>query len=243
MTRSADDSLTSQALQAAIEAAAQREGPVIITGERGSGRMHTAKAIHDRSARRRKRFVDAQFDFVPSTLHHAELFGWVRGPFRGVVGPRPGRIQSAVHGTLSLRGVAESVQEQLVGALKKGRVDFFDGRDAYDIPDVRLMVVVERFQPGTPLIDFLAERPDTNHIAVPPLRERGAEIVPLFLEFTRQHAATAGVPYLPPSADTLGAVQDYRWPGNVSELIEVAQCLVAAREEGPLVLPLPDKDR
>ena len=217
--------MTASALPEQIERASRSSGPIIITGEPGSGRTFAARRIHILSGRAGA-FTRVDVEAIPAPLLSAELFGIFGGPFFPVVRPGPGRCEQAVHGTLCIKEphLLDRVdQRYLVEFVQTGRVEPANRRDrgmAHYVEAVRVAAVLEWIGltgPCTILVDDLRGRPDVIHIDVPPLRQRPDEIETLFRTFLREE----GSDRLPDDA-MLALLRGYSWPGNIAEMTEVA---------------------
>jgi len=214
------------------------DAPVLITGESGTGKELVARALHERSPRRKKAFVAVNCAAFPETLIEAELFGHERGAFTGAVKRRDGRFKAADGGTLLLDEVAEiplPAQAKLLRVLQQGMVEPLGTNDSVPV-DVRVISATHRS-----LKEWIGEgrfredlyyRVNVLDISIPPLRERRGDL-PLLLEhFLRQHTP-AGQPIPRISPRAWAALSEYAFPGNVRELshaIEHAIVLSRGRE-------------
>jgi len=221
-----------------IEMIAASDAPVLITGESGTGKELVARALHERSPRRKKAFVAVNCAAFPETLIEAELFGHERGAFTGAVKRRDGRFKAADGGTLLLDEVAEiplPAQAKLLRVLQQGMVEPLGTNDSVPV-DVRVISATHRS-----LKEWIGEgrfredlyyRVNVLDISIPPLRERRGDL-PLLLEhFLRQHTP-AGQPIPRISPRAWAALSEYAFPGNVRELshaIEHAIVLSRGRE-------------
>ncbi len=213
-----------RALRREIDVVAGSDLTVLITGETGVGKELVAKAIHAQSRRADLPLVSLNCAALPDTLVESELFGHVKGAFTGAVAERQGKFELADGGTLFLDEVAEmplAVQAKLLRVLQEGQLQRL-GSDRERHVDVRLIAATNR--------DLAAEvragrlRADIYHrlsafpLRVPPLRERGRDVLVLagaFLEENRSRLGLGGV-RLDPQAQA--ALLAYDWPGNVREL-------------------------
>jgi two-component system response regulator HydG len=210
-------------LRDAIRRAAAVPFPVLIEGESGSGKELVARAIHEASARRRRRFCAVNCAAISDDLFEAELFGHAKGAFTGALGERPGLFEEADGGTLLLDEVGELTprgQAKLLRVLQEGEVRRV-GENAPRRIDVRVVAASNR-----PLAaeararrfrDDLRFRLDVVRIAVPPLRERRPDI-PLLADHYWRLALerTGGRARL--DETTVDLLTRYDWPGNVREL-------------------------
>jgi DNA-binding NtrC family response regulator len=230
----------------AIVRAARAPFNVLIEGESGSGKELAARAIHQLSARRERRFCDVNCAAIPEDLLDSELFGHARGAFTGAVAERAGLFEEADGGTLFLDEIADLSsrgQAKLLRVLQQHEIRRV-GESFSRKVDVRLVTAANReirteASEGRFRQDLLY-RLDVIRIRVPPLRDRPEDVAVLAEHFWRDAAARLG------SAARLthGVLTEltrYQWPGNVRELQNVIAALaVAAPPRGgvrPALLP------
>jgi DNA-binding NtrC family response regulator len=196
----------------------------LILGESGVGKEKIAERIHAASARARRPFVRVNLAAFTESMVEAELFGSVRGAFTGAARDRAGLIASADGGTLLLDELCEfriDLQAKLLRVLEERR--FYPvGSDRERAVDVRILAATNR-EPRSAIADGslredLYYRLATVTLAVPPLRERRDDILPLVDHFSRWYAAELGRPAAVPSHEAERALVAHRWPGNVREL-------------------------
>jgi two-component system, NtrC family, response regulator AtoC len=214
----------SPAMHAAVDllaAAAESDAPVLITGESGTGKELAAAFVHDRSARCGGPFVKVNCAAIPSGLLEAEMFGAAAGAFTGATRAREGRFEAAEGGTLLLDEIAEmdaGLQAKLLRAIQEREYEPVGGvrpRRA----DVRIVASTNR--PIEAAIRSGAFREDLYfrlnvfEIALPPLRERREDLLPLARHFTRELAEDRPRRL---AAETEAALEAHTWPGNVREL-------------------------
>lgn len=216
----------------AISRAAGTSATVLITGESGTGKELVARAIHYTGPRAASPFVPVNCGGIPETLLESELFGHVKGAFTGAVDSRAGFFQTAEGGTIFLDEVGEmspTMQVKLLRVLQDKRVCMVGSTKPRDV-DLRIIAATNREL--LPLVKRGAFREDLYYrlnvlpIALPPLRERGDDVVLLVQHFLERFSREQGrsVPSLSPRA--LDALRAYPWPGNVRELENVVQRLV-----------------
>jgi DNA-binding NtrC family response regulator len=224
----------------AIRRAAAAPYPVLIEGESGSGKELAARAIHQRSVRRARRFAAVNCAALTDDLLEAELFGHARGAFTGAVIERQGLFEEADQGTLFLDEVAElsaRAQAKLLRVLQEGEVR----RVGESMPrrvDVRIVAATNRSiareaDAGRFRAD-LRFRLDVIRIEVPPLRDRAEDVRWLAERLWTEAAARVGT-RATLGDDLLDGLARYDWPGNVRELQNVvASIAVHAPRRGRL---------
>jgi transcriptional regulator with PAS, ATPase and Fis domain len=225
-----------------IHYAARSDAKVLITGESGVGKEIVARLIHGNSARRRAPLVTVNCAALTDSLLESELFGHVRGSFTGAYRDKPGVFELANRGTVFMDEIGETtprMQGLLLRFLETGELQRV-GSDRIDLKaDVRVIAATNRQLLGAPektFRDDLYYRLNVIHIALPPLRERPEDVLPLmehFLESFSTHYAVDRTRLSPAAAATL---QAYHWPGNVRELKNVAERIVV-RSRGNEITP------
>ncbi len=244
------ESPTIRQLTSMVQQIAENDATVLITGESGSGKELVARAIHVRSQRRDQPFVAVNCAAMPASLLESELFGHVRGAFTDAKRSRPGLILQAGSGTLFLDEIGEmpaEMQAKLLRVLQERTVRPVGGDT--EVPfEARLVTATNR--------DLEQEVADKNfredlfyrinvvRIAVPPLRSRGEDVLPLAQYFLRKIAERTSklVDGLTPGAAQ--RLLDYDWPGNVRELENCMERAVALTRTNQIALDsLPDKVR
>jgi formate hydrogenlyase transcriptional activator len=209
---------------AQVEAVAPTNATVLITGESGTGKELIARAIHELSPRRSRNLVKLNCAAMPAGLLESELFGHERGAFTGAVATHIGRFALADHGTLFLDEIGDMsldlqpkllrvLQErefEAVGSLRTTRVDVRVVTATNR--DLRQMVGEREFR------EDLYYRLNIFPIALPPLRERKADIPELVRHFVRQYADSMDKTIDPISEETMQSLVRHPWPGNIREL-------------------------
>lgn len=235
MTGSSDwfDGLTSPAslaLQTLVERIAPSEVTVLLTGETGSGKTELARAIHRRSARKDRPFIEVMCTALAEQLFESEVFGHVRGAFTGAVRDHAGKFELADGGTLFLDEIGElsaSSQAKLLRFLEDRVIERVGDNRPLRL-DVRILAATNRHLPEMvrtrQFREDLYYRLNMFECLVPPLRERREDITPLALRLLRTAAEkyTSGGSQVvsPPVLTTL---LSYGWPGNVRELRNVME--------------------
>jgi len=197
---------------------------VLITGETGTGKELIAREIHNRSARASGPFVVINCGAIPENLMESELFGHVRGAFTGAVATREGKFQSANKGTLFLDEIGElpvALQVKLLRALQERVVTKVgDGRP--EKVDIRVIAATNReleeeIRKGT-FREDLYYRLNVVNIFLPPLRERGDDVVVIARLLLIKYAQEMNVQVRGFTPNALIAIRKYDWPGNVRQL-------------------------
>ena len=229
------------ALRDDIAAAARTHAKVLVLGETGSGKEVVARLLHAQSARRGRAFIAVNCSGIPETLLESELFGHTRGSFTGAVRDKLGLVRQADRGTLFLDELGEMslrMQAVLLRFTETGEIQPVGAEGPTGHTDVRLITATnrdlrQRIADGA-FREDLYYRLNVIQIRIPPLRERGTDIL-LLLDHYLQRAAQSHrlrQPTLTPAAAEL--VLAYQWPGNVRELRNVAERLVLQDRVGPL---------
>ena len=220
----------------ALPRVAESDLPVLVLGETGSGKELVARAVHRMSARHARSFVAHNCGATPDTLIESELFGHARGAFTGAVADRAGLFEAADQGTLFLDEIGDAsglLQMKLLRALQEGEARRVGDTRVRRL-DVRVVSATHRgLDDAVAVGAFRADlyyRLNAVRLRLPPLRERGHDVLLLARNFIARAAATCGIepPTLAPAlASRLLA---YRWPGNVRELAN--GCAYAVRVSG-----------
>ena len=220
----------------AIGKAAMTAAAVLISGESGTGKELVARAIHYTSARSTAPFVPVNCGGIPEGLLESELFGHVKGAFTGATESRAGFFHAADGGTIFLDEVSETspaMQVKLLRVLEDKEVCMVGSTRTRKV-DVRVLAATNREL--LRLVERGAFREDLFYrlnvitIAIPPLRERGDDILLLARHFAERFAAEASRPVPRLSGHAMQILRDYYWPGNVRELENVIQRLVVMTE-------------
>ena len=214
-----------QAVFHTIRRVAPSDVPVLILGESGTGKEVVARAIHRRSPRREGPFIPINCGAIPENLLESELFGHERGAFTGAHIQRKGRIEMAEGGTLFLDELGElplPLQVKLLRYLQEQTIERIGGREVIPVNarviaatnvDLRKAMEEGKFR------EDLYYRVAVVVIQLPPLRDRGDDIVLLARTFLRRFAAEVKRTPAPQfTSAALRALQRHDWPGNVREL-------------------------
>lgn len=212
-----------------IEAVAPTKTTVLMSGESGVGKSLVAHAIHLRSPRRNKPFVELACGSIPETLLESELFGHIKGSFTGAHADKVGKFLAADGGTLFLdeiNSASPAMQLKLLRVLQEKRFEPVGSNTTIET-DVRVILASNQ-----PLEDLVAQgrfrqdlyyRVNVVKIELPPLRERISDIPALAEHFLRQHAATMGKTIVGFDAAAMDALRRYPYPGNVRELSNIVE--------------------
>ena len=210
-----------------LQVVAESDLPVLLLGETGVGKELFAHRLHRLSRRRARPLVHVNCAALPESLAESELFGHVRGAFSGAVGERAGRFEAAEGGTLFLDEVGElplAIQAKLLRTLQNGEIQRL-GADKPKRVNVRVIAATNRsLREQVALGAFRADlyhRLSVYPIPIPPLRERGNDLLLLSGRFLELNRSRLGLRSLRLSADAEEALRRYRWPGNVRELEHV----------------------
>jgi psp operon transcriptional activator len=225
------------ALERASRAAAL-DRPVLVIGERGTGKELVAERLHRLSPRWDQPLVVMNCAALPETLIEAELFGHEAGAFTGATKSRPGRFEEADGGTLfldELGTLSMAAQDRLLRAVEYGEITRIGASRPMRV-DVRIVAATnehlpERVERGTFRADLL-DRLSFEVVTLPPLRARSGDILVLAEFFGRRMAAEIGNPWEGFGPTALDALTDYSWPGNVRELRNVVERAVYRWERG-----------
>ncbi len=227
-----------------VEAVAQTPANVLLQGESGVGKELVAHAIHVRSARSAGPLVKVNCASVPKELFESEFFGHVRGAFTGAHRDRIGRFQLADGGTIFLDEVSEipiESQGKLLRVLQESEFERV-GDDVTRSVDVRVIAAtnrdLEQLIVEGEFREDLFYRLSVFPIDVPPLRERGEDIVQLAQHFMEQACRDFGREVLTLTRDQADYLRTYQWPGNVRELKNVIERAVILSQGKVLRLDL-----
>lgn len=212
---------------------AQTESTVLISGESGTGKEIAASAIHENSRRSGGPFVAINCGAIPSELLESELFGHMKGSFTGAVKDKVGLMELADGGTFFLDEVgntAPSIQIKVLRAIQEKEVMPVGGNTPRKV-DMRLVaatnedleeaVVQNRFRKD------LYYRLNVINIHIPPLRERKEDMELLFMHFLKTKDAAGKCAPPPVDGEFMQMLRNYAWPGNIRELENVVERVVA----------------
>ena len=222
-----------------MEKAAQTPVNVSVTGETGTGKELVAKAIHMKSGRHKKPFVAVNMAAIPAELLESELFGHEKGAFTSAIARKIGKFEEANGGTLFLDEIGDlnlAIQSKLLRVLQERELQRVGGNERIKL-DVRLITATHKS-----LSDEVRNnnfREDLYYriiglpLVLPPLRERGSDVLFLAKYFVDEFCCEYQKPPLSLSLDAQEKLQSYDYPGNVRELktiIELAAVLSNGQE-------------
>ncbi|HEV8242450.1 MAG TPA: sigma-54 dependent transcriptional regulator [Nitrospirales bacterium] len=227
---------TSEAMQkvfALIRQVADAPTTVLICGESGTGKELVARAIHYNSPRRDRAFVTVNCGALPEALLESELFGHMRGSFTGAVSNKEGLFEVADGGTLFLDEIAEAplgIQVKLLRVLQKPEFRRVGGTRDIKV-DVRIIAATNKDLTKAVAQGLFREdlyyRLNVIPITLPPLRSHPEDIPPLVQHFLTIFGQKANKPALAVEPAAMRALQQYGWKGNVRELQNVLERVVA----------------
>ncbi|AWW29712.1 sigma-54-dependent Fis family transcriptional regulator [Echinicola strongylocentroti] len=214
---------------------------VSITGETGTGKEVVAKAIHYNSKRKKKKFVAVNMGAIPKDLIESELFGYEKGAFTGAVTRKIGKFEEAIGGTIFLDEIAEmdlNNQSKLLRVLQEREVTRIGGHEKIKV-DVRLIVATHQ---------NLAEKVKANEfredlffrimglpIALPPLRDRGNDILLLAKFFMDEFCKANDMAPISISLAAKDKLLKYQYPGNVRELKALIELAIVMSNENEIL--------
>ncbi len=243
--------LSMQALYRMIDQAAKSRATVFITGESGTGKEVCAEAIHRRSDRASAPFVALNCGAIPKDLIESEIFGHVRGAFTGATSDRDGAAARADGGTLFLDEICEmdlALQTKLLRFLQTGVVQKV-GSDRAAKADLRIVCATNRDPlaevQGGRFREDLYYRLHVVPLHIPPLRERGEDVLLIARYFLALFGEEEGRRFAGLSPEVEAVFTEYRWPGNVRQLQNVIRNVVVLHDGETVaraMLPAPLKD-
>ncbi|UTW03503.1 sigma-54-dependent Fis family transcriptional regulator [Amphritea atlantica] len=207
-----------------IQKVARTDATVLIQGESGTGKELAARAIHQQSDRSGSPMVSVNCASIPETLIESELFGHEKGAFTGADSARNGLIEAAHGGTLFLDEIGElplEAQARLLRFLQEGEIRRVGAVKSINV-DVRLIAATHRNLKALAKTGEFREdlyyRLYVMELQMPPLRQRGEDIIEIAQQFLQKSCEKLGSPLLSFSADACQTMIRYNWPGNVREL-------------------------
>ena len=216
---------------------------VLVTGESGTGKELVARALHFNSRRKGQPFMAVNCAAIPDTLLESELFGYKRGAFTDATQDRKGLLEEAGGGTVFLDEIAElspQLQAKLLRTLQEREIRPLGSSVSVPI-DVRFVSATNRelealLRSGE-FREDLYYRLNVVNIAIPPLRERVEDVLPLAGHLLQQAATRAGLGQKSISPEAAKVLLGYHWPGNVRELENVMERAVALSQARQIQVP------
>ncbi len=223
------ESTSLKKMLARLEAVAQTSASVLIEGESGVGKELVAHVVHARSSRSTGPLVKVNCASIPDELFESEFFGHVKGAFTGAFRDRVGRFELADGGTIFLDEIGEiplSLQSKLLRVLQESEYERVGDETTRSV-DVRVIAATNRnledaVEQGT-FREDLFYRLSVFPIFVPPLRERGEDVLQLAAHFLERTCQEFGHRPLTLSRQQAALLRKYEWPGNVRELKNVIE--------------------
>lgn len=225
--------------QTAIARAAAVDRPILIIGERGTGKEIASRKLHYMSRRWEKSLVTVNCASLPQSLIESELFGYEKGAFTGALHSRRGRFEEADGGTLFLDEIGLiplSVQEKILRVVEYGTFERVGSSETKKV-DVRIIGATNA---NLPLLckqgkfkEDLLDRLSFDVIFIPPLRERGEDILLLAEDFALRMASEYGKTYYPTFTEEVKKeLLSYSWPGNIRELKNTVERALYKSKDG-----------
>jgi transcriptional regulator with GAF, ATPase, and Fis domain len=221
---------------------APTDSTVLVTGESGTGKELLVRALHANSNRSDRPFVPINCGAIPKELLESELFGHEKGAFTHAIRSRPGRFELADGGTVFLDEIGEmdlSLQVKILRVLQEKEIERVGGNGVKKV-DVRIVAATNRDLETEVASGHFREdlyyRLNVIPLHLPPLRERGADVLLLARYFLERFCAKKSRPLLKLSSKTEKILVVYDWPGNVRELENVMERL-SILADGDVVQP------
>jgi two-component system response regulator AtoC len=226
-----------------IDSVAGLNSTVLIQGETGTGKELIAKAIHFNSPRKDQKMVSINCGAIPENLLESELFGHVKGAFTGAVQNRVGRFEQGNNGTIFLDEIGsmpQSLQVKLLRVLQEREFERVGGNTNIKV-DVRIIAATSSnlesmVKEGT-FREDLYYRLNVIPLFLPPLRERREDVPLLIQRFVSQFCETHRLEMKTVSPQVMKALMAYEWPGNVRQLENIVERMVALTGSRTAILP------
>ncbi|HNX30324.1 MAG TPA: sigma-54 dependent transcriptional regulator [Holophaga sp.] len=226
-----------------IAKVASSSATVLVTGDSGTGKELVARAIHYSGNRASAPFIPVNCGGIPETLLESELFGHTKGAFTGASGARAGFFQAAEGGTIFMDEVSEmsiAMQVKILRVLQEKEIPMVGSSRPRKI-DVRVIAATNKDLHALVKKGLFREdlyfRLNVIRLTIPPLRDRGDDIILLARHFAAKYAVECGRPVPAFSDSALRTLRDYAWPGNVRELENVIHRLVVMGEGERIDVP------
>jgi transcriptional regulator with GAF, ATPase, and Fis domain len=219
---------------------------VLLRGETGTGKELLAYAIHQHSLRKAGPFVIVNCAALPPSLIESELFGYEKGAFTGALLRKAGRFELADGGTIFLDEIGEVPLETQGRFLRVLQTGIFERLGSTKSVRVKVRIIAATNQPLEQLVSERKFRADLYYrlsvfpITLPPLRERPSDIPLLVRNFVEKYSLRFKRTINSINAQSLQALQEYHWPGNIRELENLVERAVLTADTGVLKITLPD---
>jgi DNA-binding NtrC family response regulator len=227
-----------------IRKVALTNSSVLIQGESGTGKELVARALHEASSRRDSNLISVNCAAIPENLVESELFGHEKGAFTGATNTRTGLVEAANNGTLFLDEIGElplEAQARLLRVLQEHEIRKVGSVQSQKV-DVRLVAATHRdlkqFVREGRFREDLFYRINVMPLHIPPLRERGTDILELAEKILTNMCKRLNHEPMYYSADSIQAITTYPWPGNVRELENAVERAVILSESNEVALDL-----
>ena len=229
-------------LQETVKLLANSDSTVLISGESGTGKEVLAKALHRSGSRANKPLVSINCGAIPEELLESELFGHVKGAFTGAVQARPGRFELANGGTIFLDEIgdmSQKLQVKLLRVLQERCFEPVGSQQSIEV-DVRVIAATHRNLEeeieGGRFREDLYYRLNVIPLSLPPLRERGEDILLLANHFLTHFNEEKGSSITGLDSEVKQVLLAYEWPGNVRELRNLMERVCTLKREGMIEL-------
>jgi DNA-binding NtrC family response regulator len=220
-----------------IRKVAPTDTTVLVLGETGTGKELVARSLHHQSRRRNGAMISVNCAAIPETLIESELFGYEKGAFTGALSNRTGLIEAADGGTLFLDEIGElpvEAQARLLRFIQEGEIRRIGSVESRKV-DVRLICATHRdlqqLATEGKFRQDLFYRINVMRLQLPPLRERGKDILELAEYLLQLRAEKLGKPHLRFSPKAIQAITTYLWPGNIREMENAVERAVILCEQ------------
>lgn len=218
-------------VRSTIDVIATKNSTVLITGENGTGKENVSRLIHEKSGRSGKPFIAINCAAIPEELIESELFGFEKGSFTGATQSKRGKFEQANGGTLFLDEIGDmslKVQAKVLRVLQEQRFERIGGDHSVEV-DVRVLAATNKnledeIKRGN-FREDLFYRLNVIPIRLPPLRERGRDIIALAEHYLAEFAIEEGGQVKQLSSEAEFLLSHYHWPGNIRELKNIMERL------------------
>ncbi len=234
-------SLPVQEVTAAVQRLSDTETPVLLIGERGTGRSFFARILHFQSSRSSGLFVPVHCAGAGEEILEGDLFGYAAGAFEGAVLPRPGKIAMTNNGSIFLSEIAEAgprVLERITTLLTEKTITPVGSTQEVEL-DVRVIASsstdIDTLAAGGKVTKELRDLFSPGTIRIPPLRERAEDIPLLLHHFLFEENRNRKKPLRGFSQTAITALSVYSWPGNVREVADFVKTISTRKKQGTVV--------